>query len=63
MAPSGTNQMAIAAAWMKNKIISSAYSAWRSVFNTGWKNTCKRGKLKPGTRKTINQCFDAGFCF
>jgi hypothetical protein len=55
--------MAIAAAWMKNKIISSAYSAWRSVFNTGWKNTCKRGKLKPGTRKTINQCFDAGFCF
>src|SRR5579859_3855467 len=33
MVPSGTNQMPMAAAWMKNRIISSAYSALRSVLN------------------------------
>ena len=32
--PSGTNQMAMAAPWMKNRMTSSAYSALRSVFST-----------------------------
>jgi hypothetical protein len=36
--------MAIAAAWMKNKIISSAYSALRSVLNIGAENSSSRKK-------------------
>jgi len=44
MGPSGTNQMAIAAAWMKNRIISSAYSALRSVVNIGAENNQTRAK-------------------
>ena len=46
MVPSGTNHIAMANDWMKNKIISSAYSAWRSVLNTGGKHTCKPEKSK-----------------
>ena len=44
--PSGTNQMAIAAAWMKNKIISSAYSALRNVLNIGAENSQSASKIK-----------------
>ena len=44
--PSGTNQMPIAAAWMKNKTFNSAYSALRSVVNTGAKNSSIAGKIK-----------------
>src|ERR1035438_3528825 len=49
MVPSGTNQMAIATAWMKNKIISSAYSALRSVRNIGAEHNNLREKLKNET--------------
>src|ERR1035437_2635197 len=60
--PSGTNQMAIAAAWMKNKIINSAYSALRNVLNIGAKNNNSREKLKQETTKEPsneewNSCF------
>ena len=48
MEPSGTNQMAMPEAWMKNKIISSAYSALRNVLNTGTENSNPAEKQKPG---------------
>jgi predicted nucleic acid-binding Zn ribbon protein len=38
--------MAMAADWMKNKIISSAYSALRSVLSTAAKDTRMRRKSK-----------------
>ncbi len=44
--PSGTNQMPIAAAWMKNKIISSAYSALRKVLNIGVQHSHSGRKSK-----------------
>ena len=48
--PSGTNHMPIAAAWMKNKIINSAYSALRNVPNIRRQNMELLRKLKQCNR-------------
>lgn len=45
--PNGTNQMPMPTAWMKNKIISSAYSALRKVLNIGAKHSDLARKSKP----------------
>jgi len=42
--------MDMADAWMKNKITSSTYSAFRNVRNTSQKNTATRPKSKRATR-------------
>ena len=47
--PSGTNQMAIAAPWTKNRTSNSKYSALRNVVSTGGQVSALWGKLKKGT--------------
>src|SRR5271168_2422181 len=59
MVPSGTNQMAMAAAWMKNKIINSAYSALRSVVSTRKENRLQR---KISTKTKSHRISPAAFC-